>query len=107
MIAFFDDLSYTTCEVRDVQTQKETTVEYTAILPRSCTDDLKLLTKRNMIPSVNQGIRLAVEDFIRGQERLVYEQSIREAAKDPAFIKRTMDAQEAFTNVDAEGLDTW
>ena len=107
LIAFRDGLSYNIDEVIDVQTQRETTVKYTAVLPRTCMDGLKTLAKRNAIPSVNQGIRLAVEDFVRKQEKLAYEQAMREAAGDPAFLKRTMDTQDAFANADAEGLRTW
>ena len=88
-------------------TQNTTTVKYTAVLPRTCMDGLKTLAKRNVISSVNQGIRMAVEVFVREQERLAYEKAMLEAATDEAFLKRTMEIQEAFSDVDAEGLGSW
>ena len=90
-----------------MQTQKEPAVKYTAILPQSSMDGLKKLARQSVIPSINQGIRLAVEDFVRLHERLAYEQAMNEAAGDLAFLKRTLDTQEAFAEADAEGLGSW
>ena len=86
---------------------REASVKYTTVLPRECLDGLKDLTDKKIIPSVSQGIRLAVEDFVAIQKRRAYELSMREAAEDEAFIKRTVDTQNDFAVVDAEGEETW
>jgi hypothetical protein len=87
--------------------RRETSVKYTVILPKECIDALKALTEEAAIPSVSQGIRLAVEDFVTLRRRRVYETSVREAAADAAFIKRTLDTQSDFAAVDAEGNEAW
>jgi hypothetical protein len=86
---------------------REASVKYTAILPRECLDELKALTDIKVIPSVSQGIRLAVEDFVTIQKQRVYESAMREAAVDEAFMKRTADTQNDFAVVDADGEETW
>lgn len=87
--------------------QREASVKYTMVIPKDCLDDLKELSEKKIIPSVSQGIRLAVEDFVAAQRRRQYEISMRDAATDLAFIKRTMDSQTDFSAVDAEGHDPW
>ena len=82
-------------------------VKYTAILPQDCLNELRSMTERNLIPSVNQGIRAAVEDFVKAYKLREYQHGIREAANDEVFIRRTMDTQSAFEFVDAEGAAQW
>ena len=82
-------------------------IKYTTVLPKGCIDELKDLTDKKIIPSVSQGIRLAVENFVAIQKRRAYESLICEAATDKAFIKRTMDMQNDFAAVDAEGEYEW
>jgi hypothetical protein len=86
---------------------RKTSVKYTAVLPQGCLDELKILTEKKVIPSVSQGIRQAVEDFVTVQKRRAYETSMREAAADGAFVKRTADTQNDFAAADAEGEETW
>jgi metal-responsive CopG/Arc/MetJ family transcriptional regulator len=86
---------------------REASVKYTAVLPKECLDQLKNLTEKKVIPSVSQGIRWAVEDFVATQKRRAYEASMREAVADEAFIKRTADAQSDFAAVDAEEERAW
>jgi len=78
----------------------ETSVKYTTVLPKGCIDELKNLADKKIISSVSQGIRVAIEDFVAFQKRLEYANLMSEAAKDEAFIKRTMDAQNDFAAVD-------
>jgi hypothetical protein len=86
---------------------RESSVKYTAVLSKECLDDLKTLAERKVIPSVSQGIRIAVEEFVAVQKRQAYEVSLMEAAADAAFIKRTIDTQNDFAAVDAEGEEAW
>ena len=86
---------------------REASVKYTTVLPKECLDELKKLSDRKVIPSVSQGIRLAVEGFVAAQKRQAYEASMKDAATDTAFIKRTVEAQKDFAAVDEEGEDSW
>jgi hypothetical protein len=82
-------------------------VKYTTILPRDSISELRRLADRKIIPSINQGIRIAVEDFVKASRLKEYERGVLAAATDEAFIKRTMDAQQAFEAVDSEVFGQW
>ena len=86
---------------------KETSVKYTTVLPKICIDEMKSLADKKIVPSVSQGIRLAIENFIATQKQHEYASSLKEATSDNSFIKRTMDAQNDFTVVDEEGVGSW
>jgi len=75
---------------------KEASVEYTTVLPVTCLDELRNLAERNVIPSISQGIRLAIKNFVIMQKQQEYALSMQEAAKDNEFINRTMDAHNDF-----------
>jgi len=68
---------------------------------------MKNLADKNIVPSVSQGIRLAIENFIATQKQFEYVNDLKDATTDPAFIKRTMDAQDDFIFVDSEGNPPW
>jgi hypothetical protein len=70
-------------------------------------NELKSLAEKKVIPSVNQGIRLAVEDFVLLHKQRTYESAMKEAAADQDFMRRTLETQEAFSAVDADGEETW
>jgi hypothetical protein len=86
---------------------KETSVKYTTVLPRVCIDEMKSLANKKIVPSVSQGIRLAVENFISIQKQEEYANSLKDATNDNSFIKRTMDTQNDFAVVDGEGVGAW
>ena len=85
-------------------TYKETSVKYTTILPKTCIDELKNLADKKIVSSVNQGIRLAVENFVAIQKQQEYANLMQEAVSDESFIKRTMDAQNDFSAADMNSL---
>ena len=89
------------------RTSKETSVKYTTVLPKVCIDEMKSLVDKKIVPSVSQGIRLAIENFIATQKQREYANSLKDATSDNSFIKRTMDAQNDFTLVDEEGVGSW
>ena len=39
-------------------------IKYTTLLPQVCIDELRRMADKKEIPSVNQGIRAAVADFL-------------------------------------------
>jgi len=86
---------------------KETSIKYTTVLPRACIDEMKNLADKKIIPSVSQGIRLAIENFISVQKQQEYANNLKDAMNDNSFIKRTMDTQDDFAVVDEEGVGSW
>jgi len=88
--------------IKMLHQQVETTVKYTAVLPREYLDELRKMSEKKIISSVNQGIRAAVADFVTAHKRQEYFRAMKEAAGDKAFIERTMGTQQAFAAVDAE-----
>jgi len=90
-----------------VTAHKETSVKYTTVLPKVCIDEMKNLADKKIIPSVSQGIRLAIENFIESKKQMAYANSLKDAASNNAFIKRTMDTQNDFAVVDNEGVGSW
>ena len=86
---------------------KEASVKYTTVLPKTCIDEMKDLADKKIVPSVSQGIRLAIENFIAFQKQQEYANSLKDAANDSAFIKRTLDTQNDFAVVDSEGVGSW
>ena len=72
---------------------KEASVKYTTVLPKVCIDEMKNLADKKIVPSVSQGVRLAIEDFIAAQKQQEYANSLKDAMNDNAFIKRTMDSR--------------
>jgi len=88
-------------------TPKEASIKYTTVLPKICIDELKTLADKKIVPSVSQGIRLAIENFVAAQKKQEYENLMKEAANDEAFVKRTMETQNDFSAVDEEGMGVW
>ena len=86
---------------------KEASIKYTTVLPRACIDEMKNLADKKVVSSVSQGIRLAIENFIAVQKQQEYANSMKNAASDSAFVKRTMDVQNDFAFVDGEGIGSW
>ena len=86
---------------------REASIEYTTVLPQVCIDELKRLSDANIVPSVSQGIRMAIESFIAMQKKHEYASSLKDAARDKAFVARTMDTQHDFAFVDDDGVDSW
>ena len=84
-----------------------TSIKYTAVIPNEYILELKELTAQKIIHSVNYGIKKAVEIYLEKSKKEKYEKSMQEAAKDEAFLKRTLTAQKDFDFIDSEGLGEW
>jgi len=82
-------------------------VKYTAVLPNEYVNELRELTAKKIIPSVNYGIKKAVGKYLEQEKKEMYRKSMEEAANDPDFMKRTLDAQKDFTFVDCEVGGEW
>ncbi|GHT02111.1 hypothetical protein AGMMS50276_31730 [Synergistales bacterium] len=87
--------------------EKIDSVKYTTVLPRRYVGELKAMAKKKIIPSINQGIRSAVESFVLDYRQRMYETEMKEAVSDKAFMRRTMETQEIFSVSDAENDVKW
>lgn len=104
VIASFDGTAYNTDEVMKMQSS---TIKYTAVLPTEYVESLKRMAKRKEIPSVNHGIRQAIGNYLKDEKKARYGQAMRQAAQDSDYMARTMEAQEAFSDVDTEEWGEW
>jgi hypothetical protein len=84
-----------------------TSIKYTVVLPSEYISELKELASKKIIKSVNNGIKIAIEKYIEQEKKELYAQSMAEAAKDENFLKRTLDCQKDFANVDCEVGEEW
>ena len=83
------------------------TVRYTATLPMVYFDELKEMTKKKKIPSVNYAINEALEGYLKNQKAAQYAALMREAGRDQEFLARTLRCSEDFQAVDSEVSGTW
>ena len=82
-------------------------IRYTTVLPAEYVEELKQLAAKKIIPSVNNGIRVAIEKYLAECKREQYTKQMTDAAKDRGFIERTLDTQASFMNVDSEVGGQW
>jgi len=89
------------------KTPENDNIRYTTVLPAAYVHELKELSQEYIIPSVNQGIREAVEAYLDAQRKIRYETQMRNAAKDKDFMERLTAAQEDFQTVDEGEMSVW
>ncbi|MCL2035449.1 MAG: hypothetical protein FWG94_12090 [Oscillospiraceae bacterium] len=83
------------------------TVRYTATLPMPYVDELKKMAQDKVIPSVNFAINEALDEYMKGRKTALYENLMKEAGCDKAFLSRTMKCSEDFAHVDSEVSGEW
>ena len=83
------------------------TIRYTATVPEPLMEELKALAKQKHVPSVNYAILEAVSAYLEEKRAEMYYSAMQEAARDKAFLARTMRCAEDFKYVDSEGLGEW
>jgi hypothetical protein len=81
-------------------------VRYTAVLPLAHVSELKKMVREEQISSVNKGIRMAIEDFIKAQNKLIYQQKMQEAANDRGYLNRLTETETDFALVDDEEMSS-
>ena len=86
---------------------KNDTIRYTTVLPVEQVKELKKMAREERIASVNQGIRLAIDNFVKAQNKLIYEQKMREAAEDKDYMNRIAETQADFALLDDEEMSSW
>lgn len=83
------------------------TTRYTATLPIIYVDELKELAKERVIPSVNFAINEALDEYLKSRKAAQYEEFMKEAGRDKAFLSRTLTCAGDFKAVDSEVSGTW
>ncbi|MBQ7728151.1 MAG: hypothetical protein IJT60_06195 [Clostridia bacterium] len=81
-----------------------TLVKSTVNLNRNYKEQLELFVRMNRISSVTEGINAALEAYVKDTQKAMYEEQMAEAAKDRAFMERTIGSQSEFERIDHEGL---
>ncbi len=83
------------------------TVRFTATIPSIYIDELKQLAKEKQIPSVNFAIRQAIDEYLKQAKKHEYDEMMKEAANDRAFMERTMKCAKDFEFSDSEVQGEW
>ncbi|HIE13166.1 MAG TPA: hypothetical protein EYP63_07055 [Desulfotomaculum sp.] len=74
----------------------------TFYLPVDLLQKLRRFTGGNPIPSLNAGVREALEKYVAELEQKEFQQAMAAAAKDPAFLRDTEEITNAFSEADRE-----
>jgi len=78
-------------------------------LPIDLLEKLKEYAKNDDIPSLNAGVREALEEYAKKIEKEKFRRRMTEASRDPLFMKDLEDSMKAFEDSDAEmeGKQEW
>lgn len=79
-------------------------------LPEEVVEKIRGYVEDNYIPSLNAGVKEALEEYIVKLDRLKFKKAMEEASKDPLFIKDIENTMAAFGKIDNEaagGFEEW
>lgn len=82
-------------------------VRFTTTLPQNYIDELRKLAKEQTIPSVNFGIKEALDEYLKQMKKAKYEAEMQKAANDKDFLQRTYECAEDFKKLDGEVFGEW
>ncbi|MFA6308385.1 MAG: hypothetical protein WC677_01360 [Clostridia bacterium] len=88
-------------------TNKSKTVRYTATLPEEYIYELRELAKDEKIPSVNYAVNEALGAYLKQTKKEQFEEQMKEAAQDKAFLKRTLNCEDDFKYANSEVGREW
>lgn len=71
-------------------------------LPADLLEELKEYVKYDCIPSVNAGVREALEEYTVKLKKEILAREMEKASKDPLFMKDLEDSMKAFEAADNE-----
>lgn len=83
------------------------TTRFTATLPTVYLDELKKLAKAQRIPSVNFAIREAIDEYLKQVKKREYDEMMKAASNDRAFVERTVKCANDFIFSDSEVSGEW
>ena len=79
-------------------------------LPEDVVDKMRGYVEEDYIPSLNAGVKEALEEYIVKLDKLKFRKAMEQASKDPLFIsdiKNTMDAFEKADDEAGGGSGEW
>lgn len=79
-------------------------------LPPELIERYKSYVSKNIIPSVNAGVKEALEEYAKGVDKAILKQELQKAAKDPMFLedlKKSMKDFEAIDYESSKGNSEW
>jgi metal-responsive CopG/Arc/MetJ family transcriptional regulator len=82
----------------------------TFTLPIDLIDKLKEYAQDNYIPSLNSGVKEALEEYTTKLEKEKLKREMQQASKDKLFMKDLMESQKDFESLDDElsrGTNEW
>jgi hypothetical protein len=74
----------------------------TFTLPIELVEKYRAYAAQDMIPSMNAGVKEALEEYSVRLDREVLRREMRKAAADPLFLQDTIETMAAFGSSDAE-----
>jgi flavin-dependent dehydrogenase len=74
----------------------------TFTLPPELVDRYKFFAQQNFIPSVNAGVREALEEYSKKLEKEFLKNEMKNAANDPIFMNDLKESMSAFEIIDEE-----
>jgi predicted DNA-binding protein len=86
------------------------TKNVTFSLPVELIERFRNYAKQKRIPSINAGVREALEEYASKLEQDILYRQMKEAARDPQFIRDMEEAANAFDAADSEtarGIPEW
>lgn len=75
---------------------------HTFFLPEGLVDKYRKYSERGYIPSMNEGVRRALEEYSQKIEKEILRQTMEEAAEDPQFMEDLEETMKAFKYVDSD-----
>ena len=75
---------------------------HTFFLPEELVDKYRKYSKQDYIPSMNEGVRRALEKYSQEIEKEILRQKMEEAAEDPQFVEDLEKTMEAFQHADSD-----
>ncbi|PTQ55113.1 MAG: hypothetical protein BSOLF_0231 [Candidatus Carbobacillus altaicus] len=71
-------------------------------LPQELIEKYKFYVKQNFFPSVNAGVKEALEMYSKKIEKEILKQEMSKAVKDPLFMEDLIESMKAFEDADKE-----
>lgn len=83
------------------------TIKSTIYINKSNKNELERLVSLNYLDSITEGINKAIEEYIKNVKKELYLKEMQEAGKDKDYLKRTLESQNDFNDVDKFEDDKW
>ena len=75
---------------------------HTFFLPEELIDKYRKYSEQDYIPSMNEGVRRALEEYSKQLEKEILREKMEEAAEDPQFMEDLEETMKDFKYVDSD-----